>query len=58
MTLLIYLPILFSAPSEMLSDTINSNLLVAAIELAEYNHALEAEQKCRHWRWLLQTDTH
>lgn len=58
MTLLIYLPILFTASNEILSETIKSKLLVAAIELAEYNHALNAEQECRHWRWLFQTYTH
>ncbi len=58
MTLLIYLPVLFSSPSEQLSDTMKNKLLVAAIEIAEYNHALNAEQACRHWRWIYQTYTH
>ncbi|RDW75486.1 hypothetical protein BP6252_06628 [Coleophoma cylindrospora] len=58
MTLLIYLPVLFSAPSEHFSDTNKTKLLVAAIENAEYNHALNAEQRCRHWRWVYQTYTH
>lgn len=58
MTLFIYLPVLFSSPSEHLSDTIKSKLLVAAIEVAEYNHALNAERACRQWRWIYETYTH
>ena len=58
MTLLVYLPTLFSSPSEHFSDKIKNKLLVAAIENAEYNHALHAEQACRHWRWIWQTYTH
>ena len=58
MTLFIYLPVLFSSPSEHFSDEIKDKLLVAAIEVAEYNHALNAEQACRHWRWVFQTYTH
>lgn len=58
MTLLVYLPTLFSSPSEPFSDKIKTKLLVAAIEVAEYNHALNAEQAARHWRWVYQTYTH
>lgn len=58
MTLLVYLPILFSRQTEDFSDAIRSKLLVAAIEVAEYNHALNAEQRCRHWRWVYQVYTH
>ena len=58
MTLLVYLPILFSSPNETLSDRIRNKLLIAAIEVAEYNHALNAEQACRGWRWIFQTYTH
>lgn len=58
MTLIIYLPALFSSPSEHFSDEIRDKLLVAAIEVAEYNHALNAEQDCRQWRWIYQTYTH
>jgi hypothetical protein len=58
MTLLIYLPILFSSPSEHVSGDIRAKLLVAAIEVAEYNHALNAEHAARHWRWVYQTYTH
>ena len=58
MTLIVFLPILFSSPSEQLSDDIRTKLLVSAIELAEYNHELNAEQACRQWRWVYQTYTH
>ena len=58
MTLIVFLPVLFSSPSENLSDEIRSKLLVSAIEVAEYNHALNAEQACRQWRWVYQTYTH
>lgn len=58
MTLLVYLPILFSSTNEHFSDSVKNKLLVAAIECAEYNHALNAEKACRHWRWVYQTYTH
>ena len=58
MTLIIFLPILFSSPSEQISDDVRTKLLVSAIEVAEYNHALNAEQACRQWRWVFQTYTH
>jgi hypothetical protein len=58
MTLISFLPVLFSSPSEQFSDKIRNKLLVAALELAEYNHALNAEHACRHWRWIYQTYTH
>ena len=58
MTLIISLPVLFSSPTEQISDDIRTKLLVSAIEVAEYNHTLNAEQKCRQWRWVYQTYTH
>lgn len=58
MTLIVSLPILFSSPSEHCPDEIRTKLLVSAIEVAEYNHALNSEQACRHWRWMYQTYTH
>ncbi|KAJ5396453.1 hypothetical protein N7509_004566 [Penicillium cosmopolitanum] len=58
MTLFVYLPHLFSSPSEQLTSEIRAKLLVCAIEIAEYNHALNSEQACRHWRWVYQTYTH
>lgn len=58
MTLLIFLPVLFSPPRENISDDVRTKLLVSAIEVAEYNHALNTEQACRQWRWIYQTHTH
>ena len=58
MTLITFLPVLFSSPSEHVSDGIRTKLLVSAIEVAEYNHALNTEQACRQWRWIYQTYTH
>jgi hypothetical protein len=57
MTLIIYFPVLFS-PNEHISDEIRTKLLVSGIEVAEYNHMLNAETACRHWRWIFQTYTH
>ncbi|KAK9427349.1 hypothetical protein V1505DRAFT_388872 [Lipomyces doorenjongii] len=58
MTLILDLPVLFSSPSEHFSHEMRTKLLVSAIEVAEYNHALNAEQACRKWRWVFQTCTH
>lgn len=58
MTLLIHRPILFSSLSKSLSVEFKTKLFNAAIEIAEYNHALNEEQACRHWRWVYQTYTH
>ena len=58
MTLIHFLPVLFSSPSEDFLDEMRIKLLVSAIEVAEYNHELNAEQACRHWRWVFQTYTH
>ena len=58
MKLIVFLPVLFSSPNEHFSDRTRTELLVSAIEVAEYNHALNAEQSCRQWRWIYQTYTH
>ncbi|CAH0050911.1 unnamed protein product [Clonostachys solani] len=58
LTLLLYLPALFSSPSDNFSDEVRDKLLVAALEVAEWNHALNAEQDARQWRWIYQTYTH
>ncbi|KAI0885814.1 fungal-specific transcription factor domain-containing protein [Annulohypoxylon maeteangense] len=59
MSLIIYFPVLF-CPHEHPSDTesLRAKLFVAAVEVAEYNHALNAELACRNWRWIFQTYTH
>ncbi|KAI0545913.1 hypothetical protein F4679DRAFT_448701 [Xylaria curta] len=58
LTLFTHLPVLFSSPSEHFSDEVRNKLLVAAIEVAEFNDALNSEKACRHWRWIYQTYTH
>ncbi|KAK6221627.1 fungal specific transcription factor domain-containing protein [Colletotrichum tabaci] len=58
LALFIHLPALFSSPSELFSDENRNKLLVAAIEVAEFNHALNAEAASRQWRWIIETYTH
>ncbi|GAP90210.1 putative transcription fungi [Rosellinia necatrix] len=58
LTLFTHLPILFSTPGEHFSDAVRNKLLVAAIEVAELNHALNTNKACRQWRWVYQTYTH
>ncbi|KAF5027602.1 hypothetical protein F66182_272 [Fusarium sp. NRRL 66182] len=58
LTLLVYLPALFASPNDGFSDKVKDKLLIAAIEVAEHNHALNAEMQCRQWRWIYQTYTH
>lgn len=58
MTLIIHLPILFSSPDDNHTEEIRTKLLISAIEVAEYNHALNSKRECRHWNWLFQTCTH
>ena len=57
MTLIHFLPVLFTSPGENM-DKMRIKLLIAAIEVAEYNHELNAEEACRQWRWIYQTYTH
>ncbi|KAK6950761.1 hypothetical protein Daesc_007286 [Daldinia eschscholtzii] len=58
MSLIVYFPVLFSPQSEHASEEMRNRLFIAAIEVAEYNHALNSEQACRQWRWIYQTYTH
>ncbi|OTA99891.1 hypothetical protein M426DRAFT_324789 [Hypoxylon sp. CI-4A] len=58
MTLIIYFPVLFSTSSPHATDELRAKLFVKALEIAEYNHALNAEPACRHWRWIFQTYVH
>ncbi|TGJ78409.1 hypothetical protein E0Z10_g10356 [Xylaria hypoxylon] len=58
LTLFTHLPVLFSSPGETLSDEIRNKLLIAAIEIAEFNHALNSEKASRQWSWVYQTYTH
>lgn len=57
-TLYTYFPVLAGPASKTISEKLRDRLLVAALELAEYNHALHSEHKARHWRWLFQSYTH
>jgi hypothetical protein len=58
MNLYVYLPALFSSPNEQFSEEIRNKLLICALEVAECNHAVNAETRCRQWRWVFQTYTH
>ena len=56
--LIVFLPVLFSSPNEHISTEIRTKLLIAAVEVAENNHVLNAEEAYRRWRWVYQTYTH
>lgn len=58
LALFIHLPTLFSSPSEQFSDEVRNKLLVAALEVAEFNHALKSETGGRAWHWIIETYTH
>ncbi|KAI1760200.1 fungal-specific transcription factor domain-containing protein [Hypoxylon sp. FL1150] len=54
-----HLPAIFSSSgADYSSDETHAKLFAAAIEVTEYNHALNAERACRQWRWVFQTYTH
>lgn len=55
MTLILYMPQLFSTPIEILPLDFNTKLFMSALEVAEINHALNVEERVRHWRWVTQT---
>jgi hypothetical protein len=47
------------APKSQAAPTMeDTKTFHAAIHVAEYNHAMNAEETCRHWRWVYQTCTH
>lgn len=54
MTLLLYSPVLSSSPAGPSSDDMRNRLFVAAIEVAEFDYALNSEHHCRQWRWIFQ----
>lgn len=63
LTLLSFAPIVRSGSSKsrttpVTQDTNSMRFFHAAIHVAEYNHAINAEEDCRHWRWVYQTCTH
>ncbi|KAK4212540.1 hypothetical protein QBC37DRAFT_424728 [Rhypophila decipiens] len=57
MTLILYMPELFSTPADKLPPDFRTKLFMSALEVAEINYALNAEPKARHWRWMVQTYT-
>jgi hypothetical protein len=58
LTLIAFTPVLFSSSNEEYSDELRTRLFISAIEVAEYNHALNTEEACKQWRWVYQTHTH
>jgi hypothetical protein len=47
------------APESQAEPTMaDTKIFHAAIHVPEYNHAMNAEETCRHWRWVYQTCTH
>jgi hypothetical protein len=57
MCLVIYQPLLFPGTGPELANEIRDRLFVSAIEIVEYNHMLNTDERCRQWRWLFQTYT-
>ncbi|KAK3326070.1 fungal-specific transcription factor domain-containing protein [Apodospora peruviana] len=57
MSLILNLPQLFSSSVDDLPPDFRDKLFLSALEVAEINHALYSEQRCRPWRWMLQTYT-
>ena len=58
LTLLSFPPVVYSSPDVSFSTEIRTRLLVAAIEVAEHNHALNSDPSCQPWRWVYQTQQH
>ena len=58
LTLLSFPPVVYSSPDASISTEIRTRLLVAAIEVAEHNHALNSDPSCQPWRWVYQTQQH
>ncbi|KAF4975659.1 hypothetical protein FZEAL_7594 [Fusarium zealandicum] len=57
MTLVVYQPMLFPGADGDLSEEARQRVYVAAIEIIEYNHILNTDQRCKQYKWLLQTYT-
>jgi hypothetical protein len=58
MTLIVFLPVLFASSDEEVSESLRTKLLIAAMEVAEYNDALNSEPAAKPWKWICQTYTH
>ncbi|WXC41116.1 hypothetical protein QX201_000932 [Fusarium graminearum] len=59
MTLVIYQPVLFpgSEGEGALSEEARERAYLAALEIAEYNHILNNDTRCKQFRWLFKTYT-
>lgn len=55
LNLVAFLPILLSSSVGDSTEEVRTRLLVSAIEVAEYNHALNTDPSCSLWRWAWQT---
>ncbi|KAM0327504.1 hypothetical protein ACHAQA_005792 [Verticillium albo-atrum] len=58
LALFIHLPALLAPAGAHVPDHTRNSVLVAAIEVAEFNHALCAEPASAQWRWIIETYTH
>ncbi|KAL9945810.1 hypothetical protein D7B24_009319 [Verticillium nonalfalfae] len=58
LALFIHLPTLLTAGDAGVSARIRNDVLVAAIEVAEFNHVLSADPASQPWRWIVETYTH
>ncbi|KAM0281219.1 hypothetical protein ACHAQH_003650 [Verticillium albo-atrum] len=58
LALFIHLPSLLTIGDAHVSEQIRNDVLVAAIEVAEFNHVLSAEPASKQWKWIIETYTH
>ncbi|RYP82896.1 hypothetical protein DL769_001505 [Monosporascus sp. CRB-8-3] len=55
LSLIIYQPAVLEGDGPELSQKIRDRLFLSCVEVVEYTKILDAEQRCRQWRWLFQT---
>ncbi|KAH0592942.1 hypothetical protein MHUMG1_09395 [Metarhizium humberi] len=53
--LAIYHPALFPGISREQSKAMRDRLYISAIQIMEYYHILSTDERCRQWRWIIQT---
>ncbi|KAG6026649.1 hypothetical protein E4U41_001219 [Claviceps citrina] len=53
--LVIYQPMLFPGSEFELPDEVRQRIYIAAIEVIEYNHRLNADPRCKQYTWLIKT---
>ena len=58
LTISAFVPVVTSSPTLDLSATMRNKLVVTAIDVLEYNHALNSDESCQPWRWVYQTQQH